>query len=366
MPRLKTKAGKYDNALQVGGIRTGTLDYPNAGGGPGCHVAWVDTGSGLRFTVALGRGGDIVDAVYNGTNLAYLTPNGLRPASPGVQRDDDWLRAWAGGLVTTCGPETIGAARIEDGKSVPLHGHYSNTPAALVGIVNPDPKRGKDEMSLSMVIRDSRMFGPVFEVRRTIRCRLGIPEIHLHDEVCNLGDTPVSHNWLYHVNLGYPLLDEGARLVYRGKAAALPFTGKAGSTAKLNGMKRVPASCGRHTGGGEDCVFIDPPADRKGLVHVGLVNARRRLGLELAYPKKQLPRLVNWQHFGATGGYVTGLEPFSGSLLGKDNDPCKLARATLGQGQKRKYDLTIRVLDGKAQADALMKHDGALVPVAEL
>ncbi len=372
MSSSKTKTDKVENPLQLGGIRTGTLDYPQASGGRGCRVAWVDTGSGLRFTVALGRGGDIVEAKYNDVNLAYLTPNGLKPASGGVQREDDWLRAWAGGLLTTCGPETIGAARVEDGNKVPLHGRHSNTPAAIVGIENPGldsggrAGRGKDEMSLVMVIRDSRMFGPVFEVRRTIRCRLGVPEIHLHDEVTNLGDTSVSHNWLYHVNLGYPLLDEGAKLVCRGKAAALPFTGKAESTAKLNRFKRIPGSCDRHVGAGEDCVFVDPPTDRKGLVHVGLVNAKRRIGLELVYPKKQLPRFCNWQHFGPSGGYVTALEPFYGSLLGKDNDPSKLAGTTLRPGQTRKYDLTIRVLDGKAQIDALMKYDGALVPVAGL
>ena len=366
MPRPKTTTGKYENALQLGGIRTGTLDYPDAGGGPGCRVAMVDTGSGLRFTVALGRGGDIVDAAYNDTNLAYLTPNGLAPASHGDPRDDDWLRAWAGGLVTTCGPETIGAPRVEDGKAVPLHGRHSNTPAALVGIENPDPNRGEDGMSLSMVIRESRMFGPVFEVRRTISCRLGVPEIHLHDEVVNLGDTAVGHNWLYHVNLGYPLLDEGAKLVYRGKAAVLPFGEKPESTARINRFKRVPEPGARHAGGGEDCVFIDPPADRKGLVHVGLVNAKRRIGLELVYPKKQLPRFVNWQHFGPSGSYVTGLEPCYGSLLGKDNDPSKLAGTTLGPGRSRRYHLTIRVLDGKAQTEALMKHDGALSPVARL
>jgi Domain of unknown function (DUF4432) len=369
MPQTKTKAIKYENALQLGGIRTGTLDDPEAGGGDGdrgCRVALFDTGSGLRFTVALGRGGDIVDAKYNDTNLAYLTPNGLAPTSHGVPRGDDWLRAWAGGLVTTCGPETIGTARIEDGKEVPLHGRYSNSPAAIIGIKNPSPQRGINEMSLSMLIRDSRMFGPVFEVRRTISCTLGVPEIHLHDEVTNLGDTPVSHNWLYHVNLGYPLLDEGAKLIYQGNAAAFPFTNKAMSSAKINRFKRIPASRDRHTGAGEDCVFIDPPADRKGLVHVGLVNTKRRIGLELIYPKKQLPRLVNWQRFAPSGSYVTAIEPFYGSLLGKDNDPSQSARTTLRPGQRRSYGLTIRVLDGRAGIDSLKKYDGPLMPIPSL
>ncbi len=371
MARSKSQLDKVSNPLQLGGIRTATMDYPETNGGPGCRVALFDSGAGLRFTVALGRGGDIVDAAYNNTALAYLTPNGLIPATTGVQRDDDWLRAWPGGLLTTCGPETIGAPRVEEGKWVPQHGRYSSSPAALIEIKNPNPaasvgRSASDRMSLTMMIRDSRMFGPVFEVRRTISCTLGVPEIHLKDEVTNCGDTPVDHSWLYHINLGYPLLDKGAKLVYRGKAAALPFMPKAMSAAKLNRFKRITGAKADHAGSGEDCVFVDPPADRKGQVHVGLVNTKRRIGLELIYSKKQLPRFTNWQHFGPDGSYVTGLEPFYGALLGKDNDHSPLALTSLRPGQIRKYELTLRVLDGKSQTDALMKHDGPLVPVADL
>lgn len=53
-------ADKFELVHQVGGIRTATYDWPDAGGAPGCRVAMVNTGSGLRFTVALDRGGDIV------------------------------------------------------------------------------------------------------------------------------------------------------------------------------------------------------------------------------------------------------------------------------------------------------------------
>jgi len=371
MARSKSSSDKVCNPLQLGGIRTATLDYPEAGGGPGdrgCRVALFDTGAGLRFTVALGRGGDIVDASYNDTALAFLSPNGLRPSTHGIQRDDDWLYAWAGGLLTTCGPETMGAPRVEEGKWVPLHGRYSNTPAAVVGIENPDTGKrgGSDRMSLTMLIRDSRMFGPVFEIRRTISCMLGVAEIHIHDEVTNRGDTEVDHAWLYHVNLGYPLLDEGAKLVYRGKAAALPFAPKAVSAVRLNRFKRIPGVKADHAGSGEDCIFVDPPADRGGQVHVGLMNPKRKIGFEVVYAKKQLPRFMNWQHFGPDGSYVTGLEPFYGSLLGRDNDHSPLAETTLRPGQKRKYELTLRVLDGKAALDGLKKYDGDLVPVAEL
>ncbi len=96
---------KFELIHQVGGIRTARYDWPEVGGSPGCRVALVDTGAGLRFTVALDRGGDIVEAFYQDTALAYLTPNGYQPPSHALQQvDDQWLSSWPGGLVTTCGP----------------------------------------------------------------------------------------------------------------------------------------------------------------------------------------------------------------------------------------------------------------------
>ena len=74
--------GKFESIHQVGGIRTGRLDWPDAGGSPGCRVAQVDTGSGLRFTVAVDRGGDIVE-----TGVAqYLVPSDSHAADVQVER----------------------------------------------------------------------------------------------------------------------------------------------------------------------------------------------------------------------------------------------------------------------------------------
>ena len=68
---------------------------------------------------------------------------------------------------------------------VSLHGHHSNTPASLDAIANPDPLLGQLDMSIAMTIRDTRMFGPNVEVRRTITCTLGKSSIHIHDDVIN-------------------------------------------------------------------------------------------------------------------------------------------------------------------------------------
>lgn len=352
---------KFDSIHQVGGIRTATYDYPDAGGSPGCRVAMVDTGSGLRFTVALDRGGDIVEATYNGQSLAYLTPNGYKPPSHAYHHETDWLTGWPGGLVTTCGPQYIGGPREEDGQTISLHGHHSNTPAALVGLHNPQPRKNDLQMSLDMIIRDTCMFSPVIEVRRRITATLGQPTIHIHDEVTNLGNLRTAHNWLYHVNLGYPLLDEGARLIYRGKTQVWPDSEKTHSTAALNRLKRVPGPLDAHRGNGERGAIVELPADKQGLAHVGLVNRKKNLAFELSFPVAQMPRAANWHHFGPAGSYVTGLEPFSGSLVGKNNDNHPAAAQYLEPGQTKSYDLTIAVHADRASIAELVKHDGDLV-----
>ena len=53
---------KVGNIFQVGGIETSVLDN---GPAKGSRIAWINTGSGLRFKVAIDRSLDIVDAFYN-------------------------------------------------------------------------------------------------------------------------------------------------------------------------------------------------------------------------------------------------------------------------------------------------------------
>ncbi|MEX0653350.1 MAG: aldose 1-epimerase family protein [Phycisphaeraceae bacterium] len=361
-PNTSFPANRFESIHQVGGIRTATFDYPDAGGSPACRVALLDTGAGLRFTVALDRGGDVVEAHYNHTNLAYLTPNGYKPPSHAYHRGDEWHASWPGGLVTTCGPRYIGSPRKEDGHTTSQHGQHSNTPAALTAIHQPDPRHDQLDMRLDLLIRDSRMFGPTFEIHRSYHATLGQPHFTLRDTVTNRSDTAVAHNWLYHVNLGYPLLDAGARLVFGGPTSVWAPNNFPRETEKLNTLKTIPEPTRDHAGTNESCFFVDVPADTDGRAHVGLVNQARGVGIELVYPKDQLPRFANWQHFSPSGSYVTGLEPFAGSLVGKANDNHPLADQPLQSGETRTYELTVRIAHTPDQLATLLAHDLDLEP----
>jgi hypothetical protein len=356
---------RFENVHQLGGIRTGTLDWP----APGQRVAFFETGAGLRFTVALDRGGDIIDATHKQHALAWLTSAGLRAPSHAYHAGVEWLQGWAGGLMTTCGPKYVGGPREEGGEQTTLHGRYSGQPAQIELLRNPDPARGRLEMELGLIIRESRMFGPSYEIRRRIRCTLGEPEISVHDEVTNRGDTRVPHHWLYHCNLGYPLLDEGARFIYRGRAEywiAPPPPGQdilqPLAEPEMNALKQVPGGLAEHAGAGERGLLIETEAADDGLAHLALVNPQLPLALELSFSPRQLPRMANWQHYGPRGCYVAGLEPFAGSLLGSRRDRHPLAQQFLEPGDAREYELRFRAHDTPEALRALETYDGRITP----
>ena len=356
---LAKMASRCEHSLQLGGIRTGTLDYPNPNGGQSCRVAHVNTGSGLRLTVALDRGGDLVEASFNGVNLAFLTQNDYKPPSHSYHREADWLASWPGGLLTTCGPGLMGEPRVEGGDVVSLHGRHSNTPAAVLEVTNHDLAAGRDEMRIVMETRDTRMFGPAIVVRRTLQFRLGQPLIELEDVVTNRDDVPCRHGLLYHVNLGYPLVDTGARLVYGGVAQGYCMY-EGYDVGALESLKAIPAPDERFCGANEGVIIVEPPIDDQGWAHAGLINERRSIGLAISYDAAAMPRLANWQHFGPRGSYVTALEPFSGSIFGVARDEHPLADLQLAPGESRTYRLKISVATDAAAIAELRQYDRPL------
>jgi hypothetical protein len=61
---------KISNPTQLGGIETAVLDN---GTERGTRIAWINTGTGLRYKVVLDRAMDIVDTFYNQHSLAWLS-----------------------------------------------------------------------------------------------------------------------------------------------------------------------------------------------------------------------------------------------------------------------------------------------------
>lgn len=365
--RSNTGAADYRNApvanpQQLGGIETSILDD---GPSRGVRIAWINTGGGLRYKVIIDRGLDIVDADLAGQSLTWLSNNGTKAPDLVYCREADWLAAFPGGLLTSCGPLNAGAPSHDAGRDWPLHGTHSHTPAQSVSVVNPDPRAGRLDMEISGLIRTSQFFGPNVDLHRTIRSRLGENVIRVEDVFTNTDDQPVEMAWLLHINFGYPLLEPGAsEFCFAG--TVLPRADSVEWFAEGKPFKRVSKPLSEHRGRGEVFAYVDPAAPRGGQVLCGVVNRRRKLALSVRFNKKEFPRLGNWQHWGPRGAYVAALEPMTGGVEGRHIDRQRGWMLSLRPGQQKRFAYEIAATTDKADIQALLALNAQPTKIASL
>jgi galactose mutarotase-like enzyme len=347
----QTWRDKIGNPAQWGGIETSVLDN---GAGRGTRIAWVNTGAGLRYKVVPDRGLDIADAFYNAHSLAWLSHAGVTAPQPFSHRGLDWLRTFGGGLLTTCGLSHVGGPEADAQGERGLHGLVSNQPAEIESVVQPDPAAGRLEMRITGVVRQTQVFGPHLELRRTLSGTLGEAAIRILDEVTNRGNTSAPHMLLYHVNFGWPLADEGAELRWRGAWQSPGEKTDASIFREGNAFRRCPAPLAAHGGGGEEVAFIDITPDGAGRCIAGLHNPHLGIAVALRFRKEQLPWLINWQHWGK-GEYVTGLEPATHPPVGQAKARAQGTLIHLEPGESRSYELEIEVLHDEKQIQQLLQ-----------
>jgi hypothetical protein len=330
---------KIGNPLQLGGIETSVLDN---GAGRGVRIAWINTGSGLRYKVVIDRAMDIAEAFYNQYGLAWISRAGIRPPEQAAMVGVEWLRNFGGGLVTTCGISYMGAPDSDEFGERGLHGRISNIPAEIMAIKQPDPQNGQMDFSISGIVRESRVFGPHLELERTISGTLGVPEIRISDRVTNGGNSPAPHMILYHCNMGWPLIDTGTQLNWNGHWRSRGQKQDNAIFHEGGNFRKCPEPMDSHQDGGEACAFIDPEPDESGLCHCSAYNPALGIGLEISFRKDQLPRLINWQHWGK-GEYVAALEPGTNLTEGQSYARKEGTLIILKPGESREYQIQLKI-----------------------
>lgn len=332
---------KISHRGQLGGIEISVLDN---GPGRGTRIAWINTGTGLRYKVVIDRAMDIADAFYNQHSLTWLSHGGVTAPQPFAHHGLDWLRTFGGGLMVTCGLDHVGGPESDQYGERGIHGLISNISGEIESIVQPDPVLGKMEFSLSGVMRQTQIFGPCLELKRTISGTLGQSIIRIHDEVTNRANTAAPHMLLYHVNFGWPLADEGADILWDGP---WQFPGEK-NAAKIfregNNFRKCPPPLAAHKARGEEVAFIDVASDASGRCTAGIFNSKINLAVAIRFNKKELPWLTNWQHWGQ-GEYVTGVEPGTNPPIGQAKARAQNELIFLEPGETRNYNLEMEVLD---------------------
>lgn len=342
---------KISNNAQFGGIETSVLDN---GAGRGTRIAWINTGAGLRYKVVIDRGMDISEASFNQHNLAWISQPGVTSPEPMSLHGLDWLRTFGGGLLTTCGLSYFGPPENDEHGERGLHGLISNQRAEIESIIQPDPRIGRMEMSITGIVRETKIFGPNLVLRRTISGKLGEPVIRIHDEVANLGNTATPHMILYHCNFGWPLVDEGADILWKGKWQSGGRESDNAIFSRDNDFRKCQPPRPDHNADGEAVAFIDPETNSQGRCVCGLYNRNIGIALALRFSKSQLPFLTNWQHWGK-GEYVTGLEPGTNPPSGQAKARADNKLIHLQPGETKTYDLEIEIIQGENSIHEFLK-----------
>ncbi|MGO8759222.1 MAG: aldose 1-epimerase family protein [Terracidiphilus sp.] len=340
---LLAKAGSL---AQLGGITR--YEYCD-GKAKGVTALRVRTAAGLDFTVLPDRGMDIVEASYLGRSLCWRSPAGIAHPSYYDRRDIQWLRTFAGGLLTTCGLSAVGVPSEDAGETTGLHGPVSNLPAEHY--LWREQWEG-DELLLTVEgsVRESSVFGPNLLLNRTIRTRLDSRAIEWNDVVRNEGPETAPLMLIYHMNFGFPLLDERSRL-YATSAKVEGRTELAASHLDTWNVFDAPTGDAR-----ERVYYHTMQPDNHGRPAVVLVSndTARDFGVELTYSAATLPHFIEWKLTQSTH-YVLGLEPCNARADGRRAEREAGRLQFLSPGEEKNFNVQLRVLDGVEEVAAAIE-----------
>jgi Domain of unknown function (DUF4432) len=342
---LLRRVGRLD---QVAGVRLVTL---GDGVERGVRLLEFRTGSGFAFDVVVDRAFDIGHCELRGVPLAWSSAVGF--AGPWFYEWEGlgFFRTWGGGLLTTCGIDHtlfMAADTAEQyhyppkqTEEFPLHGRISNKPARLAGY---GERWTGDECVLwaEGETLQTSVFGERLLLRRRIEAPVGESRLTIHDEVENVGFDQTPHMLLYHVNIGFPVVDAGSEIVIATSGV------EARGDYPVSGYRFLDAP---HAGFVEQVFEHEVIPEPCGAVPVAVVNRRLGVGAYEVYRKDQLPFHFAWRMLGE-GTYVVGIEPCTNRTAGRLDARARGELIELDPGERRTYDLELGALDGGQEIDA--------------
>ena len=248
---------------------------------------------------------DIVWVKYKGVNVSFLSKNGLNDGTR------DFVGNFEGGFLYTCGMDNVSAC--VDGK--PVHGslHYKKCDFAYAyeqdGVIY-----------VCGEVKETALFGKNLVMKRCFA--VSENAILINDTLENQGYSKADYVLLYHVNYGYPFLDECLEMEIPAIASD-PLT-EVAATNKAD-MFRITAPID----GGEEHVYYHTLSEGK----VRLVNSERQMAIEMLYNVQDFPFTLEWKSM-ISGDYALGIEP---SLTRFD----KFQMKTLQSSESKTYQIKI-------------------------
>ena len=300
------------------------------GKGDGMRLLEVNNGSGLEMTILPDRCADIGRLRYKGVNLSYFSPCGYVDPAYYESKGADWLKSFTAGYLTTCGLQAVGSPCSDEGEELPLHGSIGNTPAEHWYWTEDE-----ENFYVNAQINDEGIFARKLRLHRTIKISKTNSLFDIIDTIINTGDKVEPFEILYHMNMGYPLLDEDS-VVEIPAEKVIPRDDHAADDI-ANWMNMVKPEAGYQ----ERC-YYHQFADEHGKACI--YQPKLGVGLSIAFNAKELDGFVEWKMMGIRD-YVLGLECGNCYPDGRDVMRQTGMLKFLKPGESKTYQVTVEIFE---------------------
>ena len=274
---------KINNSLQAAYLRRYTMTEGKENG-----LKVIELGnSDLRVLLNESKALDIMQVWHKGENMSFVSKNGF------TAREIAFGKRFEGGMLYTCGLDAIGGC-----EGLEVHGSFHNTPARVLEV-----SQQEDTLRVKALTECTALFGENLCMERTIT--LTGNQLRLEDKLLNRGTREENYALLYHINFGYPMLDEGTEII-ADVGEVVPVTDHAAENAPHRSVFSAPIDNEE-----ESCYYLQNKGDA-----VRVRNDKLGRQVILRYSKDTLPCLVQWSS-PASGDYALGIEPATSRLGGE-------------------------------------------------
>lgn len=336
---LKKRIG---DTSQLGGIKF--YEYSD-GLSKGIRAIDIKCPSGIDITVLVDRGMDISNCFFK--NIPICWRSVTRETSPFYHdnRRDEWLRGFFGGLLTTCGLENTGRACNIGDEEFGLHGRISNITAESINTFSAW-ENNDYRITLEGKLRQVKVFGDKLVLTRKITTFFLNPTLVIEDSVENIGFQISPLMILYHINIGYPLIDKNSRFIEgRAKITGVDINSK----KEIDSYDIFSEPIMNYK---ERAYYHEIEPDKSGDSNIAIINEEFNkgigIGFWLRYNTKNLPFLLQWKQMGE-GEYVCGIEPANCLTRGREVEEKNNTLKFIKPGEIINYRLEIKILSGKKE-----------------
>ncbi len=290
MGNMKQTVSVYELTFQSGSEK-----------GKHCCLVTVDD---MEVLFNLDNALDIPWVKYKGKNISFLSKNGIN------SNEGSFSERFEGGFLYTCGLDNVSSCVANR----PVHGslHSRKTESFYYCV---------EEKSVVVggVVRSTALFGANIELKREYTVTGAC--LKICDTVINRGFERAEYAVLYHINFGYPFLDECLSIQM--------------SPTETQGVTPYSEEYI------EDCFKITPAIAPQEMIYyhtlpkgqVQLINKRLNIACRMEYDTEIFPTLVEWKSM-VKGDYALGIEPSTTKFE-------HLQTTALEQGESEKHCISI-------------------------